>query len=131
MNNLQDLKSKGFRITKARAEILELLEKSNVPVSADEIVQNLGVNKSTVYRELDFLKSQDLITDIRLEDSKNMYESKSKNHHHHLYCIKCKKIEEVDMDKDLDSFEKKLEKDTKFKIKKHTLEFFGTCLNCQ
>ena len=59
MNNLADLKSKGFRITKARAAILELLEKSNAPISADEIVVSLGVNKSTVYRELDFLKSQD------------------------------------------------------------------------
>lgn len=131
MNNLADLKSKGFRITKARAAILELLEKSNAPISADEIVVSLGVNKSTVYRELDFLKSQDLITDIRLDDSKNMYESKSKSHHHHLYCIKCKKIEEVEMGNDLDVFEKKLEKDTKFKIKKHSLEFFGTCLTCQ
>ena len=131
MNNLEDLKAKGFRITKARAAILELLVKSNAPISADEIVLGLGVNKSTVYRELDFLESQDLITDIRLDNAKNMYESKSKNHHHHLYCIKCKKIEEVDMDKDLDSFEKKLEKDTKFKIKKHSLEFFGICLTCQ
>ncbi|MEK9166808.1 MAG: Fur family transcriptional regulator [Patescibacteria group bacterium] len=131
MNNLADLKAKGFRITKARAAILDLLEKSNAPVSADEIVASLGVNKSTVYRELDFLESQDLITDIRLDNAKNMYESKSKNHHHHLYCIKCKKIEEVDMDNDLDIFEKKLEKDTKFKIKKHSLEFFGTCLTCQ
>ena len=69
-----------------------------------------GVNKSTVYRELDFLESQDLITDIRLDNAKNMYEFKSKNHHHHLYCIKCKKIEEVDMDNDLDIFEKNWKK---------------------
>lgn len=131
MNNLADLKSKGFRITKARTAILELLEQSNGPISADEIVANLGVNKSTVYRELDFLESQDLITDIRLDDAKNMYEAKSKDHHHHLYCTNCKKIEEVEMNKDLDVFEKKLEKDTKFKIKKHSLEFFGTCLACQ
>ena len=131
MNNLDELKSKGFRITKARTAILELLENSITPISADEIVLSLGVNKSTVYRELDFLESQDMITDIRLDNANNMYESKSKNHHHHLYCIKCKKIEEVDMEKDLDVFEKKLEKDTKFKIKKHSLEFFGICLTCQ
>ena len=42
MNNLADLKAKGFRITKARAAILDLLEKSNAPVSADEIVASLG-----------------------------------------------------------------------------------------
>lgn len=128
---LDNLKGKGFRITKARKGIIEILWISEAPISAEEIGESLGVNKTTVYRELDFLKSQDLLEEIQLGDKKKFFEGSFKDHHHHLYCLSCKKIEDVEMESDLISIEEKISKYKNFKIQKHSLEFFGLCANCK
>lgn len=128
---LDNLKEKGFRITKARKGIVEILWISEAPISAEEIMENLKVNKTTVYRELDFLKSQNLLEEVRLGGSKKFFEGSFKDHHHHLYCLNCKKIEDVEMESDLDVMEEKIAATKNFQIQKHNLEFFGLCATCK
>lgn len=129
------LKGEGHRITPIRTKILEIFDDLSSPISAPDLLDSIksfneGVNKTTIYRELDFLQSKNLITEVEFGDGKKRYELND-GHHHHLICINCKIVEDVDLKTDLSAEEKNIEKQTGFKIQNHSLEFFGLCKNCQ
>ena len=128
-------KIKILRHSDVRDFILELISKDSKPLSVLEIInrmkKNISANKTTVYREINLLKKEGLILEIQLNERNKRYELSSKKHHHHIVCTSCNKIEDVVLDKDLETQEKKIEKNKKFKIINHSLEFFGFCEKCQ
>jgi len=133
---IEGLRKKGFRITKAREEIVRLFTEIKKPLSADEILADLKgrlrhINKSTVYRELSFLQDQKIIQGIELKDGKKRYESVFLSHHHHLVCVKCSDIKDVEMGTDLKKEEERIESETNFLVQHHSLEFFGLCGRCR
>ena len=124
------------RFSKTRNCMLGLFAKEDNPLSALELQEILKkkkvvVNKTTIYREINLLKKEGLILEIQLNEKNKRYELSSKKHHHHIVCTSCNKIEDVVLDKDLETQEKKIEKNKKFKIINHSLEFFGICEKCQ
>jgi len=57
---IEALRTKGFRITKIRQSMIEALVAASQPVSAPQLLEQVAqqhpsVNKTTIYRELDFL----------------------------------------------------------------------------
>ncbi len=126
------LRDTDLRNTPARRAIVGLIHKAARPVSAPEIMlnlekENLLVNKTTVYRELAFLVKKHIVCEVYLKPDLVHYESALLPHHHHLVCDNCGRVEEIQMDESaLLSFIKK----TKFKVKRHSLEFFGLCPKC-
>ena len=133
---LAELKTRGHRITKVRSAVLEILNKTKIPTPAAEIISDLKqyglpVNKTTVYREIDFLLSERIVREVDLLDGKKRYEILAENdHHHHMICTECKSIKCIDMHHDLDKLESDLLKKFKFKVTSHSLEFFGLCQKC-
>ena len=128
-------KKTGHRMTKNRAAVLELFLTEEHPIAADEIQKKLKrkritSNLSTIYRELEFLTNEEVIHEVKLQDKKRLFELSFKKHHHHLYCLKCESIEEVEMDHELETLEKKITQNKKFTIQSHLLEFFGLCSRC-
>lgn len=132
---LHFLQSKGVRITQARRAIIENLALQNTPISAEQLQcalqdRGIAVNKTTVYRELDFLLRWGIIQAIEFGDKKKRYEI-SGSHHHHVVCIECNTIEDVDLQQDVRASEQKIEKQKGYKVINHSLEFFGLCPTCQ
>lgn len=132
---LEELRYQGFRITKTRKAILLILEQAKLPLSAPELISKLKtsklpVNKTTVYRELDFLKDQSIVTELNFGEEAMRYELAGDEHHHHLICSNCDKIEDVAMENELAAIERKIARSSKFKIINHTLEFYGLCRDC-
>ena len=133
---ISKLKAGGYRITPVREQIVEIFINSSTPISAGDLIESfkilkIPVNKTTIYRELDFLLGENLIQEIEFGEGKKRYELKTAHHHHHVICTNCRKVEDVDLEIDLHDEEKKIEKHTSFKIQNHSLEFFGLCKNCQ
>ncbi len=125
----------SFKITKVRSAMLALLAETSTPLSITEILlqlkkEDLSPNKTTIYRELEFLTNLGLVSDVDFGDGKKRYEE-SGEHHHHIICVNCKTIKDVKMDKDLDEFSAKIAKQAGFKPVGHSLEFFGLCSKCQ
>ncbi len=131
---LSSLQDKGKRITKLRKEFIRIFSQAQKPLSANEIEQILAkegfsMNKTSVYRELQFFLHNNLIIEVFLYPSKISYESSELKHHHHLICDSCGNIDNItnclieELDEDI--FRKK-----GFKIKRHNLEFYGTCADC-
>jgi Fur family transcriptional regulator, ferric uptake regulator len=130
-----ELEAEGFRMTKLRSALLEIFAHGEKPFSADEILtvlkkNDLPVHKVTLYRELEVLAGASVIRPIHLHDQILRYESVEHSHHHHVVCVKCKKIADVDVGDNFDAAERKIEKKTKFTILRHSLEFFGLCNAC-
>ena len=133
---LSTLKEQGYRITRTRKAVLEILITGAKPLSADDLIKNLAKkklhpNKTTIYRELDSLRAGGFIKEIQLGTGRRMYEITSLGHHHHLICTKCEKIEDISIEDNMDGYEKKIMRKTSFKVFNHSLEFFGLCATCQ
>ena len=134
-NVLEQLKLKGFRLTEKREAIINVLSELEKPISAPDLLsllktKKISLNKTTIYRELYFLRDEELVTEVQLGQNKKYYEISSE-HHHHLVCLKCESISDVHMDKELETAEKKIKKNNKFLVLNHSLEFFGLCQKCQ
>ena len=140
MDNLTDtlsqLKNKGYRFSAVRNVILESLSKNKRPLSVLDLQKTLkskklAVNKTTVYRELDSLKKEGIILEIQLKGNKRWYELSARDHHHHIICTKCDRVEDfAGCDSD-NLINKALKQAPDFaKITNHTVDFFGLCKSC-
>lgn len=132
---IRRVRTRGHRLTKARLGVLELLWRKQKPLPASDMrelleKQGIVVNKTTIYRELDFLAREKYIEEVWLNDGRRYYECLSK-HHHHLICIQCKGVDDVVLENEFEKEEKRIERNVGFKVLNHSLEFFGVCAACQ
>jgi Fe2+ or Zn2+ uptake regulation protein len=133
---LQNLKTAGYRLTRARKLIISTLLESKVPLSAVELKEelqkrNYEVDKTTVYREISFLKEQKIVREIQFGEGKKRFEIDLDDHHHHIVCIRCESVDDIILENDLNHQEKKIFELKNFKVLDHSLEFFGLCAQCQ
>lgn len=133
---IEVLQKSGERITPIRRALLESFCNFPKPQTPQELLaylekKGLMANKTTVYRQLEILIQTGLIQEVNFSDRSKRYELSSKDHHHHLVCQNCKKVEDVHLDNDLDKQEKKIWQKNHFKVLQHSLEFFGLCKRCQ
>ena len=130
----EELKSSNLKSTSARVGVMKFLESVEKPADAVMILSDLkkegiSADPATIYRILDILYKKGLIQRLELGEGKYRYE-KSESHHHHLICTNCGKVEDVEGEF-LKKIEEQIYKDKKFRLKSHSLEFFGLCKNCQ
>lgn len=133
---ITQLKARGHRLTTARKAIIGIFETNHKPISAEEINEILttdliNINKSTLYREIDFLVIQNILKPIQLQEKTKRYELVHLHHHHHLICQKCKKIQDFEIDNCLNDTLKQVSKTHNFQINDHVLDLYGICSQCQ
>lgn len=108
--------------------VFKLISNSKLPVDASYLIKKLKVNKTTVYRQIEKLLSENVIIEVELGDGKKRYELKNLDHHHHLVCKKCGNLEDIKLDEKLILSEVAMK--SNFKVENHSFEFFGICVNC-
>lgn len=128
---LKPLISTNSRITPARKNIYLIFRRSKSPLTPNDVMDKVRVNKTTVYREIDFLIKNKLITGVSFGDGQLRYESTLLGHHHHLICLKCHKVNDTRLDGELFDLERKIKNQNNFSVTRHNLEFFGYCESCQ
>jgi len=134
---IRDLASKGHRLTKTRRWMIEVLMTSDYPINAIELRylfanRGLRVNKSTIYRELEFLVKQGVAREVQIVPELKHYESAYLEHHHHLTCRNCGRIEKLvneGLELEMEKVER-LAKESGFSVSEHQLEFYGRCESC-
>lgn len=133
---IQKILEAGLKKTDNRINIIEILEKTNQLLSAQDIYDqlNLGdrrVNLSTIYRTLDVLAENKIINRVSMSNEKQaLYEYNHQTHHHFIVCKECNKIVSL-YDCPLHAYEKELQENTGFLITGHRIEFYGYCKDCQ
>jgi len=130
------LKREGVKGTRHRYAILELLEQSKSPLTAEDLFillreKTASINLSTVYRTLDTFASKNLvIKSNRVDDGKVRYELNQHEHKHHLFCIGCHKLIAFE-ECPLGELQQSLKKTIDFDVTGHSLEIYGYCHNCK
>ncbi|MBM4306513.1 MAG: transcriptional repressor [Deltaproteobacteria bacterium] len=133
---LKKLRGNGFRITPARKSIIDILSVKHDAVSLTELkkhleTRNVRADRTTIYREILFLKQQGTICEIPIGGGKKGYKICEDGHHHHLICIRCNRVEEIVLKNTLALQEKKIARQRGFQVLDHLLEFYGFCGDCQ
>ena len=129
------LRAAGHRLTKTRKALVRVMITASQPLSIEDMrdhLKRLGVtvNKTTIYREVDFLLQQKLIEEVRLDPDRRYYEFALGTHHHHIRCLSCNTIVDVTLGA-FETMSKQIQRQTKFTVVDHTIEFVGLCAVCQ
>jgi len=130
------LQTGGRRLTRPRKAILEVLARSQYPLSVSEVRttltrESLSVDLATIYRTLTMLKEMGLISQVEFQEGQFRYELRhGREHHHHIRCRGCGRIADL-MLCPLKKLTALVERETRFLVEGHALELFGWCPQCQ
>jgi len=119
--------------TRSQEKILNLIKSLNRPISAQEIFMELrkkneNMGLATVYRSLEGLKLEGVISMRNLATGEAVYTTIQKDQHH-LTCVNCGASIPIN-ECPVHQLEKELQESYQFKVYYHTLEFFGLCKQC-
>jgi Fur family ferric uptake transcriptional regulator len=134
--HFQDIiRRRGFRVTPQRQLILDAVRAGKGHSSPEQVYQRVAkkapsLNRTTVYRTLDFLAEQHLITCVDVGTGGKLYEIQSERPHQHLVCERCGKTEQISSGAVARAF-RQIERDHGFKVTTDHLALFGLCAQCQ
>ena len=130
------LKKEGLRHTIQRQAVWDEIKSNDDHRDAEQIYSalrknNLNVSRATVYRTIDVLYKNNLIRKIELGDSPSKYENKvNSDHHDHIICVQCGRIDEFVDDK-IESQQDKIIDKLGLKMIRHIHQLFVLCKDCQ
>ena len=133
MSNSQDLKTIGLKATAPRLKILDLFENSKVRhLSAEDIYKlllaaGLDTGLATVYRVLTQFEQAGLLERHHFESGRAVFELKEGDHHDHLVCLQCGRVEEF-YDAEIEKRQKKVAKERGFVVREHALHLYADCV---
>lgn len=132
------LKEKGYKLTAQRQAVLEvMMAQEGEHLRPEEIFELVKENYpeiglATIYRTLAILEEMAIVYKLDLNDGCSRYElsrTREDHRHHHLICIRCGEVAEMEEDL-LESLEEEILKKKGFIIKDHKVKFYGYCRKC-
>src|SRR4051794_4927994 len=132
------LKQRGVRLTKQRQILLELIDTSGKHLDAEGLYhlakeKDPKLNRVTVYRTLKMLKAGGLVDELDLMHiggDQHYYETRMKQEHAHIICLRCGKVEEF-FGEPLQKLRKQVESHFGFQVVLARTEVGGYCFHCQ
>ncbi|KTC66854.1 ferric uptake regulation protein [Legionella birminghamensis] len=136
MEESQQLKDAGLKITMPRLKVLQILEQSKEHhLSAENVYKALldmgeDVGLATVYRVLTQFEAAGLVARHNFEGGYSVFELTQGDHHDHLVCVKCGRVDEF-VDEVIEERQRLIAERAHFKMTDHALNIYGLCPNCQ
>lgn len=128
---------KGLRNGGARRTVIELLAEQDCCLTAQEIFDVLRasgrkVGIASVYRVLELLTSEGFVQRIDLGSGVSRYEAvhSGGDHHHHLVCDSCGKVEAFE-DPSLEQALVEVESASGYLVAGHDVVLHGACADCR
>jgi Fur family ferric uptake transcriptional regulator len=132
MSNIDELKSTGLKATLPRLKILEIFQKgAQRHMTAEDVFRILleehsDVALATVYRVLAQFEQADILSRSHFESGKAVYEINEGQHHDHLLCLDCGRVEEF-YDAEIEKRQQAVAKIKGFAIADHALSLYAHC----
>jgi Fur family ferric uptake transcriptional regulator len=132
MNTIDELKSTGLKATLPRLKVLEIFQKgAQRHMSAEDVFRVLleersDVGLATVYRVLTQFEQAGILTRSNFEGGKAVYELNEGQHHDHLVCLDCGKVEEF-YDPEIENRQNAVAKARGFDLAEHALSLYAHC----
>jgi Fur family transcriptional regulator, ferric uptake regulator len=127
----------GHRASAPRAEVIEAIGRLGCSVTAKEIDEHLRrqgsrVGLASVYRALDLLDRLRLVQRFDVGEGVARYEPAlpSGEHHHHIVCERCGRVERFEDDA-LELAIHQLSERVDFSVADHDVTLHGRCPDCR
>lgn len=138
MTKIDELKSTGLKATLPRLKILEIFQKSTQRhMTAEDVFlllqeERADVGLATIYRVLAQFEQADILSRSHFESGKAVYELNEGQHHDHLVCLDCGRVEEF-FDAEIEKRQNAVAKAKGFAIADHALSLYAHCTraDCQ
>ena len=131
-----DLKRVGLKATLPRLKILKVLEKRTLRhMSAEDVYRALieegeEIGLATVYRVLTQFEAAGLVTRHHFEGGNSIFELADGDHHDHILCVRCGKVDEF-MDETIEQRQREIAEKFGYEITDHSLYIYGICAECK
>jgi Fur family transcriptional regulator, ferric uptake regulator len=132
MSNADDLKSSGLKATLPRIKILDVFQHSNERhMTAEDVFKALlnegaDIGLATVYRVLMQFEQAGLLTRSHFESGKSVFELNEGQHHDHLVCLTCGRVEEF-YDPEIEKRQRAIAHARGFELQDHSLALYAAC----
>jgi Fur family transcriptional regulator, ferric uptake regulator len=127
MSKVDELKSSGLKATLPRIKILEIFQQAaRRHMTAEDVykallIEGSDIGLATVYRVL-----LQLLTRSNFESGKSVFELNEGQHHDHLVCLTCGRVEEF-FDADIEARQRAVAEQRGFELHEHSLALYARC----
>ena len=138
MSHVDELKSSGLKATLPRIKILEVFQHAERRhMSAEDVYKALlaegsDIGLATVYRVLMQFEQAGLLSRSNFESGKAVFELNEGQHHDHLVCLDCGRVEEF-YDAEIEARQRAVTVARGFELQEHSLSLYARCTktDCQ
>ena len=129
---MERLRKTGLKLTPQRMAILEYLDGNKDHPTAEDIYKEIKkkypmMSLATVYKTLATLKGKGLVRELTIDAGRKHFDPDTRPHHH-IICITCKKI--IDIQSDI-QIEIPDEQKGSFEVRESHITFYGVCPECK
>ena len=132
MTNIEELKNTGLKATLPRLKILEVFQRATLRhMTAEDVYRVLlddrsDIGLATVYRVLMQFEQAGLLTRSNFESGKAVFELNQGQHHDHLVCMDCGRVEEF-FDAEIERRQQAIAEAKGFRLEDHALALYASC----
>ena len=132
MSHADELKSSGLKATLPRIKILEVFQRTaRRHMTAEDVFKALltegaDIGLATVYRVLMQFEQAGLLTRSNFESGKAVFELNEGQHHDHLVCLTCGRVEEF-FDAEIEQRQRSIAETRGFELQEHSLALYARC----
>jgi Fur family transcriptional regulator, ferric uptake regulator len=132
MAHPDDLKSNGLKATVPRLKILEIFQQGTQRhMTAEDVyrhllLQHVDIGLATVYRVLMQFEQANILKRSHFESERAVYELNEGEHHDHLICLDCGRVEEFH-NEEIEALQVQVAKRQGFEIADHALSLYAHC----
>ena len=126
------LEARGHRVTPSRRAVIAAVLQQAGHFSVEDLLHRCrGAGRATVFRTIRLLTELSVVCRVLLDDGSLHYRlSPRPQHHHHLVCTGCGKVQDLD-DCAVSDLVRELSGTSGYEIEGHWLEFYGHCAACR
>jgi Fur family transcriptional regulator, ferric uptake regulator len=136
VKHAEEIKSSGLKATLPRIKILEVFQQtSRRHMTAEDVYKalltdNADIGLATVYRVLMQFEQAGLLTRSNFESGKAVFELNEGQHHDHLVCLDCGRVEEF-FDPQIEQRQREVTIARGFELQEHSLALYARCTKTQ
>ncbi len=128
---IRNLEALGHRVTPPRIAVLAAVLGQSGHFTVDDLLrQSRGVGRATAFRTMRLLAEIGVVCRVLLEDGSLHYRLSRRGHHHHLVCVACGTVQDLD-ECAVSDLVRELARASDYQIEGHWLEFYGRCGRCR
>lgn len=138
MSDAERLNSAGLKATTPRLKVLQIFHtrpNERLHLTAEDVHRRMGelhsdIGLATVYRVLGQLTEVGILARHIFESGIAVYELQQGNHHDHLICLECGRVDEF-TDDVIEQRQRTVAESSGYALAEHQLALYGYCPRCR